>query len=74
MLYKQIYGFKDFAELSAAEKWLKVFNKIGNNVSNFCLIILFLLWNTATSRFTERVFFWHMNSKNRDERNKAFRL
>lgn len=69
-LYDQIYSSMGFAELSTAQKWQQVFNKTHDNFSNFYKVISFLLSIPATSAFTERVFSV-MNSKWRDERNKA---
>lgn len=69
-LYNQIYSSEGFAELSTAQKWQQVFNKTDDNFSNLYKLISFLLSIPATSAFTERVFSV-MNSKWRDERNKA---
>lgn len=68
-LYNQISTSKSFAELSTAQKWQQVF-KSDDNFLNLYKVISFLLSIPATSAFTERVFSV-MNSKWRDERNKA---
>lgn len=68
-IYNQICTSKGFAELSTAQKWQHVFNS-EDNFLNLYKIISFLLSIPATSAFTERVFSV-MNSKWRDERNRA---
>ncbi|KAF2888788.1 hypothetical protein ILUMI_17385 [Ignelater luminosus] len=68
--YDQIYSSEGFAELFTAQKWQQVFNKTDYNFSNLYKVISFLLSIPVTSAFTEIVFSV-MNSKWRDETNKA---